>query len=144
METGSAGSRRDSAHPATFTGRSTTAFSMLNTTAFAPIPSASVTIAVTVNPGDFHNFRNAILTLPVIFAALGIIYDFSTYTVPFQSSTQFSAFYSRFGNSRSCQRLSRSGLRVLNVQTEASRMIWNTLCTGERHNAKRSWLEAAA
>src|SRR6185437_16000267 len=42
----------------TFTGRSTSAFSTLNTTAFAPIPSASVIIAVRVNPGDLKSFRS--------------------------------------------------------------------------------------
>ena len=60
---------RDSAHSGTFTGRSTSAFSTLNTTAFAPIPSARVIIAVTVNPGDFHNFRNATLRSVIMMAA---------------------------------------------------------------------------
>ena len=60
---------RGSAHCGTFTGRSTTAFNTLKTTALAPIPSASVKIAVIVNPGDFLNCRNAILSSLVIMAA---------------------------------------------------------------------------
>src|SRR5581483_7482323 len=43
----------------TSTGRSTRAFRTLNTTALAPIPSASVAIAVRAKPGDFINCRIA-------------------------------------------------------------------------------------
>ena len=68
----------------TFTGRSTKAFRTLNTTAFAPIPSASVTTAVIVNPGDLtelpeskskvgHDALHG-LPLPYFTAAL---YDYS-------------------------------------------------------------------
>src|SRR3954470_2153524 len=43
----------------TFTGRSTSAFRTLNTTALAPMPSARVTIAVRANPGDLASWRIA-------------------------------------------------------------------------------------
>jgi len=60
--------------PGKFTGRNTIAFSMLNTTAFAPIPNASVRIAVTANPGDFLNFRIATVKSLVILAAFAFNY----------------------------------------------------------------------
>src|SRR5208282_6867873 len=58
-----------------------------NTTALAPIPSASVKIAVTANPGDFLNCRNASLTLLVILAILIQNYDCAGHIVPHESRT---------------------------------------------------------
>src|SRR6266568_7230639 len=66
----------------TSTGRSTRALSTLNTTAFAPIPIASVRIAVIANPGEFHNFRIAILRSFVILAVLEWEYGWSGGIVP--------------------------------------------------------------
>ncbi len=43
----------------TFSGRSTSAFSTLKTTALAPMASASVSTAVTANPGALRNWRRA-------------------------------------------------------------------------------------
>src|SRR5258708_3619754 len=57
---------------------------MPNAPAFAPFPSASVRIAVTVNPGDFVNFRNAIFRSLVILAALVGRYDYARRLVPFE------------------------------------------------------------
>src|SRR5579863_7089735 len=45
----------------TLSGRSTSAFSTLNTTALAPMASARVITAVTANPGYLRNWRRASL-----------------------------------------------------------------------------------
>src|ERR1039458_7988097 len=68
----------------TFTGLNTTAFSTLKTTPLTPIPSASARIAVTVNPADFVNFRNATLTSLVISPVLASKYGRVRHLVPLE------------------------------------------------------------
>src|SRR6516164_5131345 len=61
----------------TFNGRSTSAFSTLKTMALAPMASASVSMAVTANPGDLRNWRKAsrrsAITLPPLSGGVGTV-----------------------------------------------------------------------
>ena len=74
-------SRTSSWGRSTGSTRSRTWSNIVKIAVVAPIPSASVTTAVTANPGDFHSCRHAYFRSPSISVLLTVTFSWTLYSV---------------------------------------------------------------